>query len=64
MLEAVRSSGGTRVAVSDEEMLESGADLAAQEDIFPAPEGARAWPLLPLLLLILSVCLVGRSSAR
>jgi len=50
VLEAVRASGGTCVAVSDEEMLESGADLAAQEGIFPAPEGGACVAALKKLL--------------
>jgi threonine synthase len=40
MLDAIRSSGGTAIAVSDEEMLDAGARLAAEEGIFAAPEGA------------------------
>jgi threonine synthase len=38
-LEAVRSSGGTAIAVSDEEILDGVAELAASEGIFAAPEG-------------------------
>jgi threonine synthase len=38
-LEAVRSSGGTAIAVSDEEILEGVAELAASEGVFAAPEG-------------------------
>ena len=40
VLEAVRKSGGTAIAVSDSEMLDAGARLAAEEGIFAAPEGA------------------------
>jgi threonine synthase len=50
VLEAVRSSGGTCVAVSDEAMLEAGAELAAQEGIFPAPEGGACVAALKQLL--------------
>lgn len=39
MLKAIHASGGRAIAVSDREMLESGANLAADEGIFPAPEG-------------------------
>ncbi len=39
-LEAVRSSGGTAIAVTDEEMLDAGLELGATEGIFAAPEGA------------------------
>jgi threonine synthase len=40
MLDAIRTSGGTAIAVTDEEMLDAGARLAAEEGIFAAPEGA------------------------
>ena len=40
VLEAVRKSGGTAVAVSDSAMLDAGACLASEEGIFAAPEGA------------------------
>jgi threonine synthase len=40
VLEAVRKSGGTALAVSDAEMLDAGAQLAAEEGIYAAPEGA------------------------
>ena len=40
VLQAVRESGGTAIAVSDEEMLNSGVQLASDEGIYAAPEGA------------------------
>ena len=40
VLNAVRESGGTAIAVSDEDMLEAGVQLASDEGIFAAPEGA------------------------
>jgi threonine synthase len=40
VLEAVRASGGTAIAVSDEEILDGGIELAETEGIFAAPEGA------------------------
>ncbi len=40
VLDAVRSSGGTCLSVTDEEMLDAGAELGATEGIFAAPEGA------------------------
>jgi threonine synthase len=40
MLRAVRESGGTALAVTDQEMLGAGAELGATEGIFAAPEGA------------------------
>jgi threonine synthase len=40
VLKAVRDSKGTAVAVSDEEMLEAGVQLASDEGMYAAPEGA------------------------
>jgi threonine synthase len=40
VLQAVRDSGGTAVAVSDDEMLTAGVQLASEEGIYAAPEGA------------------------
>jgi threonine synthase len=40
VLQAVRESGGTALAVSDEDMLEAGVQMASDEGIFAAPEGA------------------------
>jgi threonine synthase len=40
MLDAVRASGGTALAITDEEMLDAGAELGAMEGMFAAPEGA------------------------
>jgi threonine synthase len=40
VLNAVRESGGTAIAVSDSEMLDAGIELASAEGIFAAPEGA------------------------
>ncbi len=40
ILDAVRKSGGTALAVSDEETLDAGLQLATDEGIFVAPEGA------------------------
>jgi threonine synthase len=40
ILEAVRKSGGTAIAVSDAELIEAGIQLASDEGIFVAPEGA------------------------
>ena len=40
ILQALRESGGTAIAVSDEEALDAGLQLAAEEGIFAAPEGA------------------------
>jgi len=50
VLEAVRKSGGTAIAVSDDAMLDAGARLAADEGIFAAPEGAACVAALEKLL--------------
>lgn len=50
ILKAVRDSGGTAIAVSDAEALSAGADLAATEGIFAAPEGAACVAAIPKLL--------------
>ena len=39
MLDAVRKSGGTAIAVSDEDLLDASLQLGAAEGIFAAPEG-------------------------
>lgn len=39
ILDAVRKSGGTAIAVSDSEALDAGVELAADEGVFAAPEG-------------------------
>lgn len=50
MLDAIRKSGGTAIAVTDEEMLDSGAMLGSHEGIFAAPEGAACVAALEKLL--------------
>jgi len=50
VLQAVRDSGGTAVAVSDEEMLDAGLELASLEGMFVAPEGAACFAALKNLL--------------
>ena len=40
MLQALRESGGTAVAVSDQEILQEVQAMASAEGVFPAPEGA------------------------
>jgi len=50
ILQAVRQSGGTAVAVSDAELLDAGARLASEEGIFAAPEGAACISALENLL--------------
>jgi threonine synthase len=50
ILQAVRKSGGTAIAVSDEEALDGGVELAAAEGIFAAPEGAACVAAVPKLI--------------
>jgi threonine synthase len=39
-LKAVRESGGTAIAVADQELIDAGIQLATDEGIFISPEGA------------------------
>jgi threonine synthase len=50
ILEAVRSSGGTAIAVSDTELIDAGIRLASDEGLFVAPEGAACVAALEKLL--------------
>ena len=50
VLRAVRESGGTCVAVSDQHLLDAGQALAETEGIFAAPEGAACVAALETLL--------------
>ena len=50
VLQGVRESGGTAVAVSDDEMLDAGIRLASEEGIYAAPEGAACVAALEKLL--------------
>jgi len=50
ILEAVRESGGTCVAVGDADLLEAGQVLASSEGLFVAPEGAACVAALQRLL--------------
>jgi len=50
ILNAVRESGGTCIAVSDDELLEAGIQLASDEGVFVAPEGAACVAALQKLL--------------
>jgi threonine synthase len=43
ILDAVRSSNGTAVAVSDPDILQAMRELASLEGLFAAPEGAATW---------------------
>jgi len=50
MLQAVRQSGGTALAVSDEAMQEATREIASNEGIYPAPEGAATLAVLRRML--------------
>lgn len=50
ILDAVRSSGGTAIAVSDAELIDAGVQLATDEGLFVAPEGAACVAALEKLL--------------
>ena len=50
ILNAVRESGGTALAVSDAELLDAGIRLASEEGLFIAPEGAACVSALEKLL--------------
>jgi len=50
ILEAVRKSGGTAIAVSDADLIDAGIQLASDEGIFVAPEGAACVAALEELL--------------
>jgi threonine synthase len=50
ILDALRESGGTAVAVTDEELIAATSEIGATEGIFCAPEGAACLPALRQLL--------------
>lgn len=50
VLQAVRKSGGTAVAVSDADMMQAGVRLATADGIFVAPEGAACMAALDKLV--------------
>ncbi len=50
VLRAIRESGGTAIAVSDEELMAAGRTLAECEGLFEAPEGAACVSALEKLL--------------
>lgn len=50
ILDALRQSGGTAVAVTDEELIEATSEIGAAEGVFCAPEGAACLPALRKLL--------------
>ena len=50
MLDILRKSGGTAVAVSDEELVHAVREIGSAEGIFAAPEGAACLPALRRLI--------------
>jgi threonine synthase len=50
ILDALRASGGTAIAVTDEELLAAAREIGAAEGLFVAPEGAACLPALRKLL--------------
>jgi threonine synthase len=50
ILDALRASNGTAVAVTDEELIEATREIGAAEGLFCAPEGAACLPALRKLL--------------
>jgi threonine synthase len=50
ILDALRDSGGTAVAVSDAELISATSEIGAAEGIFCAPEGAACLPALRKLI--------------
>jgi threonine synthase len=50
ILDALRASGGTAIAVSDEELLAAVLEIGASEGLFVAPEGAACLPALKQML--------------
>ncbi len=50
ILDAIRASGGTAIAVSDNELVKAVVEIGAAEGIFAAPEGAACLPALLKLI--------------
>lgn len=50
ILDALRASGGTAVAVTDEELIAATSEIGAAEGVFCAPEGAACLPALKKLM--------------
>jgi threonine synthase len=50
ILDAIRASGGTAVAVTDEELIAATREIGAAEGVFCAPEGAACLPALKKLV--------------
>jgi threonine synthase len=50
IIDALRASGGTAIAVTDEELIEATKEIGAAEGIFCAPEGAACLPALKQMM--------------
>ncbi|PYS58459.1 MAG: threonine synthase [Acidobacteria bacterium] len=50
ILDALRASGGTAIAVTDEELIDATKEIGSAEGIFCAPEGAACLPALKKML--------------
>src|SRR5687767_5055971 len=50
ILDAIRHSGGTAIAVTDEELIDATREIGAAEGVFCAPEGAACLPALRKLI--------------
>ncbi|MDQ6677647.1 MAG: pyridoxal-phosphate dependent enzyme, partial [Acidobacteriota bacterium] len=50
ILDAVSKSGGTAIAISDDELITAGIQLAGEEGMFVAPEGAACIAALEKLI--------------
>jgi len=50
ILDAIRASGGTALAVTDEELIAATSEIGAAEGVFCAPEGAACLPALRKLM--------------
>ena len=50
ILDAIRASGGTAIAVSDAELVKAVRQIGAAEGIFAAPEGGACLPALQKLI--------------
>src|SRR4029078_8772528 len=50
ILDALRTSGGTAVSVTDDELIAATREIGASEGIFCAPEGAACLPALRKLI--------------
>jgi len=55
ILDALRASGGTAIAVTDKELIDATKEIGAAEGIFCAPEGAACLPALRKLMAEVSV---------